>query len=213
MEKKQISGLVSIIISAVIAIAALWGYNIVVVQPMAEQVAQNTADLYGTEAQGGDRAVGDTNVTNLVAAGDVTAGGNLTVGGFAAVVEALTANEVSAVYVTGSNGVVASKFLTLAGRAPLVLTNGDTISGQLGTYVLLSSSGAVSTSTSVAISNGGTVGNVLLLQNANAADTITVDGVGGNVECKTDKVLGAGDTLMLIWNGADWNCLSLSDNS
>ena len=59
MAKKQISGLVSIIISAAIAIAALWGYNIVVVQPLAEQVAeqssaakpsltwQNTADLYG----------------------------------------------------------------------------------------------------------------------------------------------------------------------
>ena len=83
MEKKQISGLVSILISAAIAIAALWGYNIVVVQPLAEQMAeqssawQNTADpstgagqvLYGTEAQGGDRAVGDTNVTNLVARG------------------------------------------------------------------------------------------------------------------------------------------------
>ena len=31
---------VSILISAVIALAALWGYNIVVVQPMAEQVAE-----------------------------------------------------------------------------------------------------------------------------------------------------------------------------
>ena len=94
MEKKQISGLVSILISAAIAIAALWGYNIVVVQPMAEQVAeqssawQNTADpspgsgqvLYGTEAQGGDRAVGDSNFTNLVASGDVSVGGALKVG-------------------------------------------------------------------------------------------------------------------------------------
>ena len=70
MEKKQISGIVSIIISAAIALAALWGYNIVVVQPMAEQVAQNTADLYGVAAQGGDRAVGDTNLTNLVTSGD-----------------------------------------------------------------------------------------------------------------------------------------------
>ena len=43
MEKKQISAVVSIVISAVIALAALWGYNIVVVQPMAEQVAQNTS--------------------------------------------------------------------------------------------------------------------------------------------------------------------------
>jgi hypothetical protein len=84
MEKKQISGLVSILISAAIAIAALWGYNIVVVQPMAEQVVQNTVDLYGTEAQGGDRAVGETNVTNLVTSGSVTAGGAVTGGSVAA---------------------------------------------------------------------------------------------------------------------------------
>ena len=94
MEKSKISGVVSIIISAAIAIAALWGYNIVVVQPMAEQVAeqssawQNTADpapgsgqvLCGTEAQGGSRAVGDSNFTNLVASGDVSVGGALKVG-------------------------------------------------------------------------------------------------------------------------------------
>ena len=70
----------SILISAAIAIAALWGYNIVVVQPMAEQVAQNTAELVDVaEAQVGSRAVGDTNVTNLVASGTVTAGTGLTV--------------------------------------------------------------------------------------------------------------------------------------
>jgi hypothetical protein len=89
MEKQQISGLVSILISAAIAIAALWGYNIVVVQPLAEQMAkqssawQNTADpstgagqvLYGTEVQGGDRAVGETNLTNLVTSGAVAVAG------------------------------------------------------------------------------------------------------------------------------------------
>jgi hypothetical protein len=72
-------------------------------QPLAEQVAQNAADpatgsprpsvgdfagqvLYGTPkrsapAQGGSRAVGDTDLTNLVTTGDVTVGGDLTVDG------------------------------------------------------------------------------------------------------------------------------------
>jgi hypothetical protein len=87
MDKSKISAIVSTLISAAIALAALWGYNIVVVQPMAERVAeqssawQNTADLYGTEAQGGDRAVGDTNLTNLVTSGDVLVGGALKVAG------------------------------------------------------------------------------------------------------------------------------------
>ena len=80
MEKSKISGLVSILISSAIAIAALWGYNIVVMQPLAEQVAQNTADLYGVPVQGGNRAVGDSNFTNLVASGDVSVGGALKVG-------------------------------------------------------------------------------------------------------------------------------------
>jgi hypothetical protein len=81
MDKSKISAIASIIISAAIALAALWGYNIVVVQPLAEQVAANTADLYGTEAQGGSRAVGDSNFTNLVASGDVSVAGALKVAG------------------------------------------------------------------------------------------------------------------------------------
>ena len=204
-------------------IVALWGYNIVVVQPMAQQVAENTspgdtpapapsgaaagagvkspgdtADLYGTEAQGGDRAVGDTNVTNLVASGAVTAGTGLTVmsGG-----STITAGQVDI-----------GDWLNLAAQTAVVVGAGGTIT-PTGVYQLLTSAGVVTTSTSNAVADGAETGDVLILRNANAADAITVDGVGGNVECKTDKALGPGDTLMLIWNGADWNCLSLSDNS
>jgi hypothetical protein len=97
MDKSKISAIASIIISAAIALAALWGYNIVVVQPLAEQVAANTADLYGTEAQGGSRAVGDTNLTNLVTSGDATVGGNLNVTGTAAITGGYTTGE-STVY-------------------------------------------------------------------------------------------------------------------
>ena len=86
MEKKQISAIVSIILSAVIALAALWGYNIVVVQPLAEQVALNSlaevGESTGHSVAGGEsRAVGDTNFTNVVATGDLTAGGSLGVAG------------------------------------------------------------------------------------------------------------------------------------
>jgi hypothetical protein len=82
-----------------------------------------------------------------------------------------------------------------------------------GTYQPLSSAASVATDTTSAIADGGETGDLLILRNINASDTITVDGVGGNVECKADIVMGAGDTIGLIWNGADWNCLYVRDNS
>jgi hypothetical protein len=210
MEKKQISSIVSIIISAAIALAALWGYNIVVVQPMQEQVAeqssawQNTADLYGTEAQGGDRAVGDTNVTNLVASGTVTAGTGLAVtsGGQTITAGGQTITAGGLTLTAGQLDI--GDWVNASARTAVVVSAGSIIT-PTGTYQPLTSGGVVTTSTSRAIADGAETGDVLLLRNANAADAITVDGTGGNVECKTDKALGAGDTLMLIWNGADWN--------
>ena len=212
MEKKQISGLVSILISAVIAIAALWGYNIVVVQPMAEQVAQNTADLYGVAAQGGSRAVGDTNFTNLVASGTITAGTGLTVtsGGQTITAGGQTITAGGLTLTAGQLDI--GDWVNASARTPVVVSAGGIIT-PTGTYQPLTSTGVVAGSTSKAIADGVETGDLLLLRNANASDAITVDGTGGNVECKTDKALGAGDTLMLIWNGADWNCLSLADNS
>ena len=68
-------------------------------------------------------------------------------------------------------------------------------------------------STSTAIANGTTAGDLLILRNANASDTITIDGTGANVECKTDRALWRADTVTLIWNGSDWVRLSTSDNS
>jgi len=72
---------------------------------------------------------------------------------------------------------------------------------------------AVTTSTTTAIADGSETGDALILRNANATNVITIDGVGSNVACKANVALGAGDTLTLIWNGADWNCLASYDNS
>lgn len=103
-------------------------------------------------------------------------------------------------------------WVNLSAQTAVVVTAGSSIT-PTGTYQPITSTAWVTTSTSTAILNGGETGDLLALRNANAADNITIDGVGSNVECKTDKVLGAGDTLSLIWNGSDWNCLATFDNS
>lgn len=63
------------------------------------------------------------------------------------------------------------------------------------------------------IAAGGTIGERLVLHNINATQVITIDGTGTTVECQADVVLGAQDTLELLWNGADWICLTNYDNS
>jgi hypothetical protein len=65
----------------------------------------------------------------------------------------------------------------------------------------------------IAAPNDDTIGKQLILHNINASQVITIDGTGATVECKADVALGAGDTLILLWNGDDWNCLSSYDNS
>lgn len=81
-------------------------------------------------------------------------------------------------------------------------------------YVVLSSSAAVTSSTSTGIvTTTATAGQLLILRNGNASNAIVVDGTGGTVECKANVSLGAGDTLTLVFNGTDWNCVSSYDNS
>ena len=103
-------------------------------------------------------------------------------------------------------------WLNLSARTAISLTAAGIIT-PTGTYQPLTSAAAVTTSTTLAVANGGETGDLLLLRNANASAAITIDGTGGNVECKANIALGAGDTLTLIWNGTDWNCQSSYDNS
>ena len=121
--------------------------------------------------------------------------------------------------VNGTTGAVATlstasvgTWVKLGAQTPFTVTGGVTIT-PTGTYQPISSASGVTCSTTTCIANGTTAGDLLILRNANVSDTITIDGTGGNVECKTDVVLGAGDTLSLIWNGTDWNCVAGYDNS
>ena len=81
-----------------------------------------------------------------------------------------------------------------------------------GTYMPLTSS-PISPNTASEIAAATTIGELLTLHNINATRPITVDGTGGLVECKADVALFPQDTLMLLWNGTDWVCLSNYDNS
>lgn len=139
--------------------------------------------------------------TDATITDDVTVGGDASVTGDVAITGDL-----------GADDVAVDGFLNLAASTYISVTAGATIT-PTATFQPIKSGGAVTTSTSRAIADGVTTGDVLVLQNQNASSVITVDGTGGNVECKTDKALGAGDTLTLIWNGTNWYCISLADNS
>jgi len=80
-----------------------------------------------------------------------------------------------------------------------------------GTYQVITSTAWVTTSTVTPIISATLDGTMLVLRNGNAANNITIDGTGGNVECTSDVVLATGSHLMLIWNGSDWRCFYDND--
>ena len=101
--------------------------------------------------------------------------------------------------------------LTITNVTAISLTAAGIIT-PTGTYQPLTSAAAVTTSTTTPIAAGAT-GQLLILENQNSSDAITIDGTGGAVECKADLALAAGDIVMLIYDGAAWQCISLYDNS
>lgn len=94
------------------------------------------------------------------------------------------------------------------------ITAGFTIT-PTATYVVLISDGAYTSDTSVPLATTGMItGQLVIIRNGNASDALTIDGTGGTVECKTDRVLGASDIQSLIFNGSEWNCIAaVADNS
>jgi len=162
--------------------------------------------------------LGTTHFTNLEAE-DITATDDLTVTDDAAVGGDLTVTgAVNPADLTTTDDIVVGDDLTVAGlvsigaQTAISVTAGAVIT-PTGSLQPLTSAAAVTCSTTRCIENGATTGDILILKNDNAADAITIDGTGGNVECKADVVLGAGDTIILIWGGSDWYCLSVYDNS
>lgn len=104
-------------------------------------------------------------------------------------------------------------FLNLTPATTQEMSAGSALT-PVGTFQPITSSGAVALSTTTSIvTTGAETGDLLILKNDNALDAITIDGTGGTVECKANVILGAQDTLWLVYNGTDWVCLSGYDNS
>jgi hypothetical protein len=137
----------------------------------------------------------------------LSVGNNATVAGTLAVTGAstLTGNVVAAGNITVDDYLILDK-----AAANVTVTAGSTIT-PTAMFQPITAAGAVTTSTSVAVADGAAVGQLLILHNV-GAQAITVDGTGGNVECKTDVVLGAKDNLTVMWDGADWVCIGAHDN-
>jgi hypothetical protein len=108
--------------------------------------------------------------------------------------------------------------VTLSGKLRLrpqtVTITGSFIITPTRSNIVLSSSLAVTSSTTVAIitSTAG-AGDVLLIRNDNASDAIVLDGAGGTLECGANITLGADDIVTVLYDGAGkWRCTALRDN-
>ena len=112
----------------------------------------------------------------------------------------------------GTDTVIAlSNFLAMGERQGIIVSEGSTIT-PTGTYQPISSASAVTTSATTAIADGVKNGQLLILVNENASDTIIVKD-SANTHLSGDITLGNDDTLMLMWDGADWLELATSNNS
>ena len=90
-------------------------------------------------------------------------------------------------------------------QTAVTVTSGSTIT-PTGTYQLITSAGAVGTSSV----GGCTSGRVLVLANS-GSNTITLTDTG-TLKLGGNAALGATDTLTLVCDGTNWNQLSKADN-
>lgn len=90
-------------------------------------------------------------------------------------------------------------------QTTVTVTSGGTIT-PTGTYQLITSAGAVGTSSLA----GCTSGRVLVLANS-GSNTITLTDTG-TLKLGGNAALGAADTLTLICDGTNWNQVSKADN-
>lgn len=203
----------------VVLIAGYFGIKLPnpgVPEPLPYVVVEDGAGGVGTRSAIGRAIQFDRNVRlaqDLAVVGDVAVTGAQTVGGALTVTGAITGDGAvalaSTLTVTGT--LTSTGFVAYSPEGAVTVTAGSTIT-PTGTYQVISSGGAVTCSTTTCVADADTPGTLLILYNNNASDTITIDGTGGNVECKTDIVLGPRDTILLIWNATDWVCLANHDN-
>lgn len=140
-------------------------------------------------------------------------GGGLTVnsGGLTVAAGGLTVTA-GGLSITDGN-LTAPDWLNISEQTAISVTQGSVITPTGTNQPLNSWFNYRGCNTTKCIEDGSTTGDLLILTNIHATNSITIDGTGANVECKADVVLVGGDTLVLKWDGTDWACLSSYDNS
>ena len=170
---------------------------------------QFTVSITGTTVAGTTDLVGNVSSST----GSITMTDSVNVTGAVDLDSTLNVDTTSALVgdVTASADVSTGLFAKLAEQTFISVTAGGTITAT-GTYQPIQSGSAVTTSLTIAIADGETVGQILILVNENAADVIIIDN-GANTHLSANISLGNDDTLWLIWDGADWLELGHVDNT
>lgn len=192
MTKEQTSIIIGAVIALVITVLGVFGYNVVVVQPQLAAIEETQKQMLGVVMAGqGEQGIAGQNVTGFTS---VNVTDDLAVGDDTTLVDATVAN------------LTAGDWLLLTPSTVISVTSGGIIT-PTGTLQGMTSGSAVTTSTSTAIANGTTSGQLLILFNKNATDAITIDGAGANVECGGNQAIGPTDHLVLQWQNDDWECV------
>lgn len=163
-------------------------------------------------------AAGDSNFTNVVASGDITAGDDLTVtddasvGGNLSVTGTSTftgAADAVAAFTAGSvdsdAGIELTTFFDIDASTVISPTDGGIIT-PTGTFQLLSSAGTVTPTIAV----NADAGTLLIL--TNTTDTTINIADSGTTMLSAAAALGQYDTLVLISDGTNWLELAVTDN-
>jgi hypothetical protein len=131
----------------------------------------------------------------------ILANGNVGVG---------TANPVATLHVSGNIA------FSPKSTGKLGLAAGFSID-PVSTYIRMNATAVISSSTTTAILDGDTAGQILILHNNSVTGlpipTITIqDAANTKLAGNADFAMGIDDTLILIWDGADWLEISRSNN-
>jgi hypothetical protein len=161
--------------------------------------ADHTGTFVWADSQNADFRSTDTNQFLIRASGGVGIGTN---------------NPANTLHVNGTvrvDGHTTIGALFAMARVTVVPAGGSTLT-PTSSYLLLNPAASVTLSTTSAIANGSTVGDILILEGTDDIQTVTINDAANTNLAAATRTLGNDDTLMLVWNGSSWLEISFSNN-
>ncbi|HUT19724.1 MAG TPA: hypothetical protein VM366_11230 [Anaerolineae bacterium] len=204
----------AVLIAVIVAVLVELGYPIGPIYPVSQTGVDPSVGIMGVSHFSSVYSSDDVQtVDDVIVGDDCTVAGLATVGETLAVAGDGTVGGtfgVTGVTTLAANASVGGLFCMVE-QTFISVTAGLSITPTTS-YIGLQSAAAVTTGTTIAITDGSKAGQILVLVNENASDAITIDD-GANTLLSGDAVLGASDTLLLIWDGATWLELAQANNT